>query len=219
MEKKLEEIKKYLQSDKAVKWLFYGDSITHGVIFTYGMRDYTQLFAERIRYELGRDKDIVINTASSGDTVKDLVAGFDWRVRQFNPDVLFLMIGINDCSDKRPITFEEFEKGLRELVDMIDELGTKIIIQTTSPVIHGAAPEREPYFDKYMDAIRRIAKDKDLPLIDHAKYWYENQDKHFMWMANSFHPNAYGHQAFVNLLFRELGIYDPESPTCRLFLP
>lgn len=215
----INKIKKLLHSNRPVKWLFYGNSITHGVIFTYGMRDYTQLFAERIRWELNRHTDIILNTAVSGNTVKDLVSGFDWRVRQFNPDAVLIMIGINDCSDKRDVNLEEFNASLECLVKMLSELGAKTLLQTTSPVIAGEALERAPYFDAYMDALRHIAAEYDLPLVDHAKYWYANEERRFMWMANAFHPNGYGHRAFANLLFQELDIFDPESPTCRLFLP
>ncbi len=215
----MDEIKELLHSKKPVKWLFYGNSITHGVIFTYGMRDYTQLFAERIRWELDRHMDIVLNTAVSGNTVRDLLSGFDWRVRQFSPDVVLLMIGINDCSDKRDINLEEFNAGLISLVKMLKERGAKTLMQTTSPVIAGAAPERESHFDTYMDIVRRVAEEGGLPLVDHARYWYANEEKRFMWMANAFHPNVYGHRAFANLLFHELDIFDPDSSTCRLFFP
>ena len=44
-----------------------------------GWRDYTQLFNERVRGELGRINDVVINTAISGNTTDNLLAGFDER--------------------------------------------------------------------------------------------------------------------------------------------
>jgi len=215
----MDEIKALLLSEKPVKWLFYGDSITHGVIFTYGMRDYSQLFSERVRWELGRKTDIVLNTAVSGDTVRDLLDGFDWRVRQFRPDVVLLMIGINDCSDTRDVTIEEFSDGLARLAGMLKAIDAKTLVQTTSPVIAGAAPERAPRFDSYMERVRRVAAENGLPLVDHTAYWYANEERRFTWMANAFHPNGYGHRAFAHLLFRELDIFDPGSPTCRLFLP
>jgi hypothetical protein len=51
-----------LRTEKPVKWLFYGDSITHGAAHTRGWRDYTEIFSERIRTELQRAEDVVIKT-------------------------------------------------------------------------------------------------------------------------------------------------------------
>lgn len=56
----MERIKKLLRSDDPLTWVFYGDSITHGLSHTFGHRDYAELFAERVRYELGRAMDIII---------------------------------------------------------------------------------------------------------------------------------------------------------------
>ena len=90
----MERIKASLKSERPLKWLFYGDSITHGAFHTFGARDYTQLFAEKVRYELKRFTDVVINTAISGNNSRQLLNGFDWRVGQFRPDAVFLMIGM-----------------------------------------------------------------------------------------------------------------------------
>jgi len=110
----MERIKQLLQSDQPLKWLFYGDSITHGALHTFGWRDYTEHFTERVRFEMNRRRDIVIKTAFSGNSTKDL--------------------------------------------------------------------------------------------LDY-------------WMSNAFHPNQFGHQVFAELLFKELGIFDPKAATCRFFRP
>ena len=67
-------------------------------------------FAERIRFELGRTMDVVITTAISGDNTRGPLAGFDWRVAQFDPDVVFVMIGMNDCSEGNDISVEELRE-------------------------------------------------------------------------------------------------------------
>ena len=76
----MDRVRAFINSPKPVKWLFYGDSITHGAYHTFGWRDYTQLFAERVRGEMGRNMDVVINTAISGNTTRQLLEGFSWRV-------------------------------------------------------------------------------------------------------------------------------------------
>lgn len=215
----MERVKKLLRSEEPLTWIFYGDSITHGVLHTFGYRDYAELFAERVRSELGRMMDVVATTAISGNTTRDLLASFDWRVARFRPDVVFLMIGMNDCSKEKGIGVEEFEKNVLELVDRITELGTVPVLQTTCPILPGQAPERLPYFDSYMDAIRKVSADRKLPLIDHTEHWREEEEHHFLWMSNAFHPNAYGHRAFAQYIYRCLDIYDAQSRSCQLMIP
>ena len=215
----MERLRQMVKRSKPVKWLFYGDSITHGALHTFGQRDYTQLFSERIRFEMARPSDIVINTAVSGNTTRQLLAEFQWRVERFAPDVVFIMIGMNDCSSGNDITAEEFSRNIDLLCDMVLRLPALPVVQTTCPILPDAAPDREPYFSAYMEICRRVAVSRSLPQIDHEAYWKENAERHFFWMSNAFHPNEYGHRAFARLLFEELQIRAEDSYTCSLFLP
>lgn len=215
----MERVKNILKRDRPAKWIFYGDSITHGARHTFGVRDYSELFTERLRHELGRRMDIVIKTAISGNKTNDLLSGFDWRVAQFNPDVVFLMIGMNDCSKDSNIGLNRFEENLLELVQKIKKLDAIPVLQTTCPILPGQAPDRSPYFDSYMDAIRKTAHDQDVPIIDHTRFWNARADSHFYWMSNAFHPNGYGHRALAEYLFRCLDIYDASSPSCKFYIP
>ena len=214
----MKRIKQLFKTATPVKWLFYGDSITHGSFHTHGWRSYSELFNERIRYELLRLQDIVINTAISGDTTNGLLSSFDWRVKQFTPDVIFLMIGMNDCcggSLKRGV----FEKNLNLLVDKFNELEAITVMQTTCPVISHNADEREPYqtyIGNYMDTVRKVAAESNLPLIDHYAFWLKNVQSQLFWHSDAIHPNEYGHRVFSHYIFRCLGIFDEASPTCSL---
>lgn len=215
----MERITGLLKSSEPIKWLFYGDSITHGAFHTFGSRDYAEHFAERVRFELGRVNDVVINTAISGHTTRELLAGFDWRVRQFTPQVVFIMIGMNDCSETRGITPDEFRNNLRQLCKQLDEINALPVLQTTCPILPGTTPDREPYFATYMQIVREVAREGGWPLVDHLQFWEENSGKHYYWMHDPFHPGAHGHLVFAHTLFRELGIYDAASTVCRLFTP
>jgi lysophospholipase L1-like esterase len=221
----MQRVRNLLQSPSPVKWLFYGDSITHGALHTFGWRDYTEHFSERVRFEMNRAGDIVLKTAFSGDSTRTLLANFDWRVRQFQPLVVFLMIGMNDCSTSRDISRDVFRSNLHALCDKVAETpGAVTVLQTTCPILPGCSPDREPHFDAYMDTIREVAAARKLPLIDHTRHWRETFAKRgagtfYYWMSDAFHPNQFGHQVFAELLFREVGIWDPQSFVCRLFRP
>ena len=215
----MERIKRLLESKAPTKWLFYGDSITHGALHTFGARDYTQHFSERVRHELARGDDIVLNTAISGSTTRDLLSGFSWRVEQSRPHVVFLMIGTNDSSVERNVEQGEFERNLHDLCRRIDEIGGVPVLQTACPILKGTAPDREAGFPVYMEIIRRVACESRVPLIDHETYWRANEKQRFFWMSDPLHPNSFGHIVFSKFLFESLGILDPVSPVCRLFVP
>jgi acyl-CoA thioesterase I len=219
----MERVKTLLQATQPVKWIFEGDSITHGALHTFGWRDYTELFTERIRFELSRTRDVIIKTAAGGHTTNALLGDFDWRVKQFQPNVVFLMFGMNDCSNDRKISPDRFRGNLISLCKQVTALSAVPVLQTTTPVIPGTAPEREPTFDAYMDIIRQVAASENVPLIDHTSYWRkmisERYGVHFYWTSNGFHPNQFGHLVLAEYLFKELGIFDEKSFSCRLYHP
>jgi lysophospholipase L1-like esterase len=214
----MERVRALFGNGGPVKWLFYGDSITHGALHTLGWRDYTELFAERVRYEMGRKADIVLNTATSGDDTEALLAGFDWRVGQFRPDVVFVMIGMNDCSDTR-VPLDRFEANLHAIAGRVSELGALTVLQTTCLVVPDRSPSCEPHLPRYMEAVRRAAAATGSPLVDHTAYWELNATFLELWMSDGIHPNEYGHRAFARHLFETCGINDPASQTGRLHIP
>lgn len=213
----MDRVKSLMEQKRPLKWLFYGDSITHGVVHCFGSKNYCEHFAERVRGEMGRNNDLILNSAISGNNSASLLENFEWRVGEFKPDAAFLMIGMNDCNENSVVDLPQFKKNLNILADKFAELGTLLIVQTTCPIIPNTSPEREPYFSDYMDAVRDFAEERDLPLIDHEKYWQENPNLLFYRMSNAFHPNAKGHLVFAEKIFKDLDIWDPDSSTCKLF--
>lgn len=215
----MDRLKTLLARPEPVTWLFLGDSITHGALHTYGARDYTELFRERVLFERGRRLDAVINTAYSGYSTRDLLVAYDLRVARFKPDAVFIMIGMNDCCGQR-VPPAEFQQNLRELAGRIQAGGGLPVLQTTCPVIAGKAPGREEHLPAYMDAVRETAAALGLPLVDHAADWeaYGEQRRYYL-MSDPFHPNAHGHRALAHYLFRAAGLWDDASCVCRLFVP
>lgn len=211
------KIKQLLRSETPIKWLFYGDSITHGSLHTSGQRSYVELFSERIRYELNRSMDIVVNTAISGNTSQDLLDGFEWRVVEVKPDVVFIMIGMNDCHKPKGIKIEYFKANLLKLIALIKSLDAVPVMQTTCPVLSGK-PDYLSYasLDSYMDVIRGIAQTEELELIDHTLFWQESIEYHGKWMNNLVHPNGIGHRVFARTIYKYFDIYDETAPSSKL---
>lgn len=218
-----EKIQHYLgRADKSFTWLFTGDSITHGALHTNGCRSFVEHFAERIRWELSRPRDIVINTAISGNYVNDILDDYPWRVARFMPDVVFIMMGTNDSQNGQAGVLP-YETNVLKLIDLIRRDGGIPVINTPNPVVMeaGAGILRTSLPD-YVDAMRRISEEHSVLLIDHWSYWQKRKpdnDSMMAWLNDSIHPNEYGHRAFANQLFKALNIFDAGSPTCRLFTP
>ncbi len=205
--------------EEPVVWVFAGDSITHGALHTMGWRDYTELFRERVVWELQRAQDAVINTAFSGFNTQAILEQYDLRVSRFKPDVVFIMIGMNDCCEQL-VPLPQFVENLRDMAGRIQADGGLPVMQTTCPVISGKAPGREQNLPAYMDSIRQTAVDMSLPLVDHYAHWEKRTEQVRSYlMSDPFHPNEFGHRAFMQQISRDLGIWDDSSYVCRLFVP
>jgi lysophospholipase L1-like esterase len=204
----MQRVKDLLAGQAPLRWLFYGDSITHGAAHTYGERDYTQHFTEWLRYERGRPMDVVINTAISGNTTRELLAQFEWRAAQFRPDVALIMIGMNDCEETRALSPAEFGLNLHTLSDKFVSLGAVPVLQTTCPIVWSLGGTRKR-LREYMTVIREVAKERALPLVDHFAWWEaaiaEQPLRATAWMNDAIHPGPSGHRAFADLLLRGLG--------------
>jgi lysophospholipase L1-like esterase len=195
-------------------WLFTGDSITHGAKHTHGARSYPEVFAERIRWELGRGRDMVVNTGISGHTTQLILDDFEWRVAQFKPSVVSLMIGTNDCA-KPQLPPDVFRSNLEQLIDRIRDTGAIPVLHTPNIIITTAAPERKR-LPEYIPVMREVASKKQVVLVDNYKHWESREQATVFkeWLNDPLHPNGEGHRQIAQLMFRELSIFDPKAPTC-----
>lgn len=210
-----------LQSPEPVTWVFTGDSITHGALHTLGWRSYPEHFAERVRWELARVRDVVINTGISGDRTGGILKDFSWRVARFEPDVVSLMFGMNDCGTG-PDGREAFRANLLALIDRVQAARALPLLHTPNTVYWKNSQGRED-LPAYAQIIREVAEQRGVAVVDHYAEWSQakpDQESLLPWLQDqSIHPGVYGHRVFARGLFRALGIYDDKSPTCALDAP
>ena len=202
-------VRRIRESERAV-WVFCGDSITHGALHTEGLRDYVELVAERVRYELGKTLHLFVNSGISGDTTRGVLEHLEHRVLRFDPDIFSLMIGMNDCADGRKLGLDEFGGNLREIVRRVRDGGDAEVLLQTTCAVHPEETQERAGFAQYMQVIREVSEDLDAALIDHQAAWEETRlaerARFDSWMANAFHPNALGHWMFAERLLRDLGL-------------
>lgn len=199
-----------LVGPEPLNWVITGDSITHGLVHTQGARSYAEHLHELIRGELGRTRDIVVNSAISGHRLPDILGDFERRVSSWRPDVVTLMIGTNDMSTLPGSPHVEpaaFMPSLREFVARVRELGAIPVLQTPPSIDTANAPGRERIAE-FSDAVRAAAAADDVILVDQNARFTEIGGGGVPWglMNHPFHPNAAGHAALALGLAATLGI-------------
>ncbi|MBO4649400.1 MAG: SGNH/GDSL hydrolase family protein [Lentisphaeria bacterium] len=208
---------------EAWTWVFYGDSITHGASHTWGWRSFPEIFHERIRWECRLPHDTVINSGTSGNTTFELLNASDYkrRVKRYNPQVVFLLIGCNDIVKNKCNGVEGFRSRLEELVKRLQADKIIVVLQTYNTIyVQPNWGENHQYvrrakaFPAFNQAIRDTAAKYQTILIDHEKYWKEHAASPEVlkqWLGEYIHPGARGHLEMANLILKTLHLYDEKS--------
>lgn len=213
-----EKIQQLLKSDKPNTWVFSGDSVTQGAHHTFGCRSYSEIFSERVRWEMRRVTDMVINSGVNGTNTDHLLQNFDWLVGQFKPAVVSVMFGLNDCQVPQ-ITPAVFETNLLTILKKIRAMNAIPVLQTPNGIDHaGIALMKTASREKVPDYIRvmeQVAKENKIILVNNWQYWNNaGLDTFKAWLDDPFHPNAEGHLRIARLFFKEISIFDRNAFTC-----
>ncbi len=213
-------IQAILKSDQPARWVFAGDSITHGALHTLGWRDFTEIFSERLRWEMARVRDHVIKTGVSGWTIQAISDDLDWSVLQYRPHVVAINVGMNDCI-RTPGGPAEFRRLYLDVIARVrNACDAAIVVQTPNRVLPDAA-DRHAALPAYAEACRQVAAESGAVLVDHFQYWgaAEKEQRMYLWMSDPVHPLGVGHAAMAHALLKELGMFDPTSLVCRAYVP
>lgn len=186
-------------------WVFTGDSITQGVYHTHGFRSWVELVSERIRWELGRVQDIVINSGVSAWTTHEINADFEYLVGRFAPQVLSVSLGTNDSLDGEP-GLSSFHRRLTEIVRRGNRIRSTVVLHTPVLVMPDAPAPRREWLSAYAAVVRTIATDEDAILVDHEQHWHQHfgTETPTAWMDDSTHPNAVGHRHIAETTLQTL---------------
>nr|WP_314842179.1 SGNH/GDSL hydrolase family protein [uncultured Microbacterium sp.] len=219
-ESDLRDLSEAMLRPDPLNWVITGDSITHGLRHTHGERSYPEHLHELIRGELGRSRDILINSAISGHRLVDILDDWDRRVATWQPDVVILMIGTNDMAtgpDRDTVSPEAFASTLRVFVDRLRAMGVIPVLQTPPSIDIPNAPGRERIAE-FAASVHAIARTDDVIVVDQLARFAEYGAGEVPWglMSDPFHPNADGHAALALELAAVLGIRPALSRTLPL---
>lgn len=211
--------------DKPLRWLFIGDSITHGALHTHGYDSLPQLFEKFVRDEKGRLNDVVINTAVSGATTKDQIENSKARFERYKDyvDVVIIMFGTNDSVSD--VSLEDFRKNLESIISDVKKASAIPVLRTPNPCMD-APNERGTKMIPYIKMIEEYAQEEKIILINHYETWMKAAEKYpyiikrGYWIApkdeSSIHPGTLGQLQMFHEVVQRLGLWDGESEMARL---
>lgn len=191
---------------KPKKIIFFGDSITQQGVKPGGYVDLIQKALPASEYE-------VIGAGIGGNKVYDLYLRLEDDVINKKPDVVVIYIGVNDVWHKATshtgTDQDKFVKFYQALINKIQAGGAKVVVCT--PAVIGekknGANEMDAELDKYAEAIRQLAVNNKLPLVDLRKLFttYDSQNNTAdvnkgVLTVDGVHLNAKGNQTLADTL-------------------
>lgn len=194
-------------------FLFQGDSITDGNrgrnedlnhILGHG---YCFAVSSRIGADFPQYGYKFFNRGISGNSLSDLEKRWQTDTLDLRPDVLSLLVGINDVNalidgNKKALDAKMFESTYRKLLTSCVEQNPNLLIVLGVPFFFASGWRKDQYQKWHpltlerADIIRRIAADFNAVLVDYPKV-FENAQQLVpidYWIWDGVHPTAFGHE-------------------------
>jgi len=205
---------------KNILWIAAGDSVTESErdfcakIWkpSFLGQGYVHLLDSAIRAFLPGHGVRVINKGVGGDTSNLLKDRWQSDVLSLNPDLISIMIGVNDVwrhfdgygIDKDLITIEKFQENYRYMIKSALDYNCKVVV--LSPVMFESNKNDEMcnLVRQFSDAAKKIAEEFSVPFlniqetIDNAlKSCYSS-----VFSADRVHPNSAGHMLIAGEIWK-----------------
>ena len=204
--------------------LFQGDSITDAgrdrksekANDTPGLgKGYPLLAAGELLSEHPELKLEILNRGISGNKVPDLAARWQADCIDLQPNVLSILIGVNDIwhklNGKYEGTIDDYANGYRKLIeDTQSKLpNTRIVICEPFVLKCGAVNDKWfPEFDQRREAAVKLAEDLKLTLVAFQQMFNRavEQAPPNYWAADGVHPTLAGHALMAHEWRKVTGI-------------
>ena len=164
-----------------------------------------------LRTRFGR-KFQLINSGVSGNNTREALARFDRDVALFQPALVIVTLGGNDCrTDDKRISDEEFRRNMETIGQKIEALNAIPVLQTYYKMdLEAMEPERARGFVRNMEIVREVAHDHSWHLVDqYAVFEKLPPDVHrYKLMINAMHTNEEGNLLMGIELLRHFDV-DP----------
>ncbi|HUI39972.1 MAG TPA: SGNH/GDSL hydrolase family protein [Methanothrix sp.] len=177
----------------------FGDSITAGYAVRRGFPSFWKEMLKK-RYPDARIE--LINSGVSGDTTMDGLARLDWAVLSYEPDLVTINFGINDCVFG--LGLEEFEMNFVEMIRRIRAgPGFEMLLLSSQPL---ETPPYDRLVLDYYQSIERVAKEMDVGFLDVYGAWMERVRQgtplSSLILPGLDHPNEAGYRVIAEELMK-----------------
>jgi acyl-CoA thioesterase-1 len=173
----------------------FGDSIVEGYREPEG---WPEILGRRL--SMNYNDVQVVNAGVSGDTALDGLRRLRKSVLDKNPDLVLVSVGLNDMKNGRPV--DAFARDLENIVDKIRQYGAEPVLLTTTRLQKGTSMVSRFRPEPYNDAVRRIASEKALPMIDiYKEFGGYNTARYLRDVA---HPNLEGYRVLAKIIGKRL---------------
>jgi lysophospholipase L1-like esterase len=193
-------------------FLFQGDSITDGKrgrnndlnhIMGHG---YAFSIASRLGADFAEKRLVFYNRGISGNKVTDLAARWQQDTLDLKPNVLSILIGVNDVNvnidGAEGATAEKFEEVYRSLLDQTKDKFPDILFVLCEPFILPVGKVKDrwdkwwPEMQKRQEVVNRLAKDYNAVFVE-LQPVFDNACKRAptdYWIWDGIHPTVAGHE-------------------------
>lgn len=184
-----------------------GDSLTAGV----GVDDYTKSYPYLFAQLLAGNASVELKNFSwPGAKTKDVIASLPAALAA-KPDVVTLLVGVNDIHDRK-MTAAEFEQNYRTILETLTKKTRATIYVISIPYIGSRAlllPPFNYYFNyettKFNGIIRRLAGEYRVTYIDIATPTRALfKDDESLYSVDEFHPSAAGYKLWSDILYADI---------------
>jgi len=158
----------------------------------------------------------IVNRGVGGDRTVELLARWKRDCLELKPDLLSIMIGVNDVwrlrgewNGQKFVTLEEYCANLRKLVEQALDSGIKrLALMSPSAISDNLDEELSAHLDERAAFAKTLAAEKKavyVPIREVQKQAMA-QFPSVRWTADGCHPNSTGHALFAQTWLGSVGL-------------
>jgi lysophospholipase L1-like esterase len=205
---------------KGLTFLFQGDSITDGNrgrtsdpnhIMGHG---YAFSIASRVGADFAEAGHTFINRGISGNTVTDLQKRWQADTLDLKPNVLSILIGINDASSAldEGQTLQTYEITYRQLLKETKQAFSNLLLVLGIPFVLPVGARKENYTawkeatTQRAQVVRALAREFGAVVVDYPKVFDQAIKKAPLeyWIWDGIHPSVPGHELMAREWIRQV---------------
>ena len=209
----------FMLLEKNQKILMIGDSVTdcnRREENTAFLGDsYPHLVASELYLKYPELNIKVINKGISGDTSKMLIDRWQEDVLDNNPDILTILIGINDvwrhydCPDpSKRVSKADYIKNMRYMIESLIHTAKKIIVLSPFYLEEDMTKPMKAQASEYINALRKLVTEYDVVFIDlqaeFEKLMKKYSAEQLSFKSDKIHPTMFGQYIISKLIIEEL---------------